>query len=93
LGILGILGIENRKLKIEKKFSLSKQARTTKKKKKLKKKNLFFFLFFFNASARTHGRVCTDASCFTPGNFKKDATVRLSHGRPHGHRPIVRPSV
>jgi hypothetical protein len=30
---------------------------------------------------------------FTPGNFKKDATVRPSHGRPHGHRPIVRPSV
>jgi hypothetical protein len=31
--------------------------------------------------------------CFIPGNFKKDATVRPSHGRPHGHRPIVRPSV
>jgi hypothetical protein len=31
LGILGILGIENRKLKIEKKFSLSKPATTTKK--------------------------------------------------------------
>jgi hypothetical protein len=30
---------------------------------------------------------------FTPDNFKKDATVRPSHGRPHGHRPIVRPSV
>jgi hypothetical protein len=44
-------------------------------------------------SARTHGRVRVDASCFTPGNFKKDATVRLSHGRPRGHRPIVRPSV
>jgi hypothetical protein len=31
--------------------------------------------------------------CFTPGNFKKDATVHPSHGRPRGHRPIVRPSV
>jgi hypothetical protein len=29
---------------------------------------------------------------FTPGNFKKDATMRPSHGRPRGHRPIVRPS-
>jgi hypothetical protein len=45
------------------------------------------------ASARTHGRVRVDSSCFTPGNFKKDATVCLSHGRPRGHRPIVRPSV
>jgi hypothetical protein len=44
------------------------------------------------ASARTLGCVRADASCFTPGNFKKDATVRLSHGRPRGHRPIVRPS-
>jgi hypothetical protein len=42
------------------------------------------------ASARTHGRVHADAPCFTPGNFKKDAIVRPSHGRPHGHRPIVR---
>jgi hypothetical protein len=33
-----------------------------------------------------------DAPCFTPSNFKKDATVRPSHGRPRGHRPIVRPS-
>jgi hypothetical protein len=40
-----------------------------------------------------YGRVRADASCFTPGNFKKDATVRLSHGRPRGHRPIVLPSV
>jgi hypothetical protein len=45
------------------------------------------------ASARTHGRVRAYAPCFTPGNFKKDATVRLSHGRPRGHRPIVRPIV
>jgi hypothetical protein len=37
-----------------------------------------------------HGRVRADAPCFTPGNFKKDATVRLSHGRPRGHRLIVR---
>jgi hypothetical protein len=39
-----------------------------------------------DASARTR-------LVFTPGNFKKDATVRPSHGRPRGHRPIVRPFV
>jgi hypothetical protein len=56
--MLGILGIENRKLKIEKKTQPSVRA---------------------------------DAPCFTLGNFKKDATVRLSHGRPL--RPSsVRPS-
>jgi hypothetical protein len=43
-------------------------------------------------SVRTHGRVCVDALCFAPGNFEKDATVRPSHGRTRGHRPIVRPS-
>jgi hypothetical protein len=69
-------------LKIEKNFSLSKPARTT---KFLKKELLFYFILFFDVRA--------DASCFIPGNFKKDATVRLSHGRPRGHRPIVRPSV
>jgi hypothetical protein len=37
--------------------------------------------------------VRADAPCFTPGNFKKDAIVRPSHGRPHGRRLIVRPSV
>jgi hypothetical protein len=42
-----------------------------------------------DASARTHGRVRADAPCFTPGNFKKDATVRPSLGRPRNHRPIV----
>jgi hypothetical protein len=42
------------------------------------------------ASARTHGRVRADAPCFILGNFKKDATVRPSHGRPCGHRPTVR---
>jgi hypothetical protein len=31
--------------------------------------------------------------CFIPGNFRKEATVRPSHGRPRGHRPTVRPSV
>jgi hypothetical protein len=31
--------------------------------------------------------------CFIPGKFKKDATVRPSHGRPRGHRPTVCPSV
>jgi hypothetical protein len=46
-----------------------------------------------SASARTHGRVRADAPCFTPCNFKKDATVRPSHERPRGHCPIVRPSV
>jgi hypothetical protein len=40
-----------------------------------------------DASARPHGR-----ECFIPGNFKKDAIVRPSHGRPRGHRPTVRPS-
>jgi hypothetical protein len=44
-------------------------------------------------SARMHGRVRADAPCFTPGNFKKDATVRPSHGRPRSHHPTVRPSV
>jgi hypothetical protein len=41
---LGILGIENRKLKIEKKFSLSKPATTT--------KFIYLFIYFF-ASTRT----------------------------------------
>jgi hypothetical protein len=41
-----------------------------------------------DACSRPCGR-----ECFTPGNFKKDATVRPSHGRPRGHRPTVRPSV
>jgi hypothetical protein len=46
-------------------------------------------------AARTH-HVRADApcprgrECFTPGNFKMDATVRPSYGRPRGHRPIVR---
>jgi hypothetical protein len=50
-------------------------------------------------SARTLGCVCADISVradapfFTPGNFKKVATVRPSHGRPRGHRPIFRPSI
>jgi hypothetical protein len=43
--------------------------------------------------AQTHRHVRADAHCFIPGNFKKDATVRPSHGRPRGHRPTVRPSV
>jgi hypothetical protein len=41
-----------------------------------------------DACSRPRGR-----GSFTLGNFKKDATVRPSHGRPCGHRPIVRPSV
>jgi hypothetical protein len=44
------------------------------------------------ACVRTHCRVWADAPCFTPCNFKKDAAVCPSHGRPRGHRPIVRPS-
>jgi hypothetical protein len=49
------------------------------------------------ASARTRlvradaTRVRADASVLPPGNFITDATVRPSHGRPSGHRPIVRP--
>jgi hypothetical protein len=39
-------------------------------------------------AARPRGR-----ECFIPGNFKNDATVRPSHGRPRGHCPTVRPSV
>jgi hypothetical protein len=42
---------------------------------------------------RMHPSVRADAPCFTPGNLKKDGTVRPSHGRPRGHRLIVRPSV
>jgi hypothetical protein len=39
-------------------------------------------------------RVCPRGRmCFIPGNFKKVATVRLSHGPPRGHRPTVYPSV
>jgi hypothetical protein len=54
------------------------------------------------ACSRLRGRECVRADAcqhprgrgsFTPGNFKKDATVRPSHGRPRGHRPIVRPSI
>jgi hypothetical protein len=37
--------------------------------------------------------VRADAAVLPPGNFKKDAIVRPSHGRPRGHRPILRPSV
>jgi hypothetical protein len=33
-------------------------------------------------------RIRADAPCFILGNFRKDATVRLSHGRPRGHRPF-----
>jgi hypothetical protein len=46
-----------------------------------------------SASVRTHVRVRADASVLPPGNFKKDTTVRPSHGRPRGHRLTVRPSV
>jgi hypothetical protein len=42
---------------------------------------------------RGRARVRVDASDLPPGNFITDATVRLSHGRPSGHRPTVRLSV
>jgi hypothetical protein len=42
--------------------------------------------------ARTHVPNRVDAHYFTPSNFKKDATVHPSHGRPHGHHPTVRAS-
>jgi hypothetical protein len=44
------------------------------------------------ARPRRQVGVYADASRFIPGNFIMDATVRPSHGRPSGHRPIVRPS-
>jgi hypothetical protein len=96
-GVWGFWGLktENRKLKIEKKISLFKPATTT--------KIIIYFIYFLfiyfrvrtNAWSRPrgHAHVRTNAPCITPGNFKKDALVRLSHGRPRGHRPIVRPSV
>jgi hypothetical protein len=49
--------------------------------------------------ARTRGcprgqaRVRADASFLSPGNFITDAIVHLSHGRPSGHRPTLRPFV
>jgi hypothetical protein len=54
-----------------------------------------------DSCARPRGCSCVRADapcprgreCFTPGNFKKDATVRPSHGRPRGHRSTVGPSV
>jgi hypothetical protein len=70
------------------------------KNKNKNKNNLFLFLFF-SSVRRGGGRggeggnkcVRADASVLPPGNFITDATVRPSHGRPSGHRPIVRPSV
>jgi hypothetical protein len=44
-------------------------------------------------SARTQGCIYADSCVLSPGNFIMDATVRSSHERPSGHRPIVRPSV
>jgi hypothetical protein len=43
-------------------------------------------------SARTQTCVRADGGVLPPCNFKKDATVRPSHGRPRGHHLIVRPS-
>jgi hypothetical protein len=42
---------------------------------------------------RGRARVHADTSVLSPGNFITDATVRLSHGRPNGHRPTVHPSI
>jgi hypothetical protein len=53
------LGIENRKLKIEKKFSLSKPATTTQKNNFKTKKIKKYFLIFFFASAQTPIRADT----------------------------------
>jgi hypothetical protein len=53
-------------------------------------------LFYFRVRADTapRGRPCPRGrECFIPGNFKKDATVRPSHGRSRGHRPTVGPFV
>jgi hypothetical protein len=44
-------------------------------------------LIVYNATVRA------DASVLSPCNFITEATVRPSHGRPSGHRPIVRPSI
>jgi hypothetical protein len=42
-------------------------------------------------SARMRCCVRADASVLPPCNFITDATVRPSHGRSSGHRPILRP--
>jgi hypothetical protein len=44
-------------------------------------------------SAQTHACVRADALIYPRGNFIMDARVRLSHGRPSGHRPSVRPQL
>jgi hypothetical protein len=62
-------------LKIEKKFSLSKLARTTKK----RFQNLFlFFLFIFFASARTLGCVRADAVFTTSANSKNPSAGKTA---------------
>jgi hypothetical protein len=38
-------------------------------------------------------RVRADAAIYPLDNFKTDATVHLSHGRPNSHRPRARPSI
>jgi hypothetical protein len=43
-------------------------------------------------SVRTQGCIYADMPIYPRSNFITDATVCLSHGRPSGHRPIVRPS-
>ena len=42
---------------------------------------------------RTHGCVHANVLIYPLCNFITDAIVRLSHGRPSGHRPHRRPSV
>jgi hypothetical protein len=44
------------------------------------------------ASTRPHAHVRADTTISPRGNFKTDATVRLSHGQPNSHCPHLRPS-
>jgi hypothetical protein len=49
-------------------------------------------IFLFFSRVRADGTsIYTDTEIYPLGNFKTDATVRLSHGRPSSHCP--RPSV
>jgi hypothetical protein len=109
---LGILGIENRKLKIVNCKFLSFQASNNYQIKIKKIKNSRVRAGRVEGRegegrggrecVRPRGRVlsirtlrCVRAAVIVlpPYNFIIDAIVRPSHGRPSGHRPIVRPSV
>jgi hypothetical protein len=65
---------------------------------------IFYFLFFCFFSrpcgrrprlyyVRNGPRICMDGAIYSRGNFKMDATVHLSHGRPSSHCPRPHPSV